>query len=104
MTLRGTVHLGRIELDSGSSLPEGTRVRIQATPRKRGASSRSKAVRGTRKVRSKTAIPGSDPAFRLHELAVKTGIRDLAEQHDHYIYGTPKRPAPRKSKPRRKTA
>jgi hypothetical protein len=25
------------------------------------------------------------------EIAVNTGITDFAEQHDHYLYGTPKR-------------
>ncbi|MFN2456069.1 MAG: antitoxin family protein [Pyrinomonadaceae bacterium] len=27
----------------------------------------------------------------LGRCAVDTGIQDLAEQHDHYLYGTPKR-------------
>jgi hypothetical protein len=27
----------------------------------------------------------------LLEFSVETGIDDLAEQHDHYLYGTPKR-------------
>lgn len=27
----------------------------------------------------------------LLDLGVDTGITDLAEQHDHYLYGTPKR-------------
>jgi len=34
---------------------------------------------------------GEDPADRIFELAVETGVPDLAEQHDHYVYGTPKR-------------
>ena len=25
--------------------------------------------------------------YRFHELAIDTGITDLAEQHDHYLYG-----------------
>jgi len=33
----------------------------------------------------------SDPAFDLAALAVKTGLADLATEHDHYLYGTPKR-------------
>lgn len=33
----------------------------------------------------------SDAAFDLASLAVKTGIPDLAAEHDHYLYGTPKR-------------
>ncbi len=32
----------------------------------------------------------SDSAFDLASLAVKTGISDLATEHDHYLYGTPK--------------
>lgn len=27
----------------------------------------------------------------IDEYAVETGISDLAENHDHYLYGTPKR-------------
>lgn len=33
----------------------------------------------------------SDAAFDLASLAVKTGIPDLAAEHDHYLHGTPKR-------------
>lgn len=33
----------------------------------------------------------SDSAFDLASLAVKTGIPDLATEHDYYLYGTPKR-------------
>ena len=32
-----------------------------------------------------------DPAFALADLAIETGISDLAREHDHYLYGTPKR-------------
>lgn len=32
---------------------------------------------------------GPDSAFDLSSLAVKTGIPDLATEHDHYLYGTP---------------
>jgi predicted DNA-binding antitoxin AbrB/MazE fold protein len=31
------------------------------------------------------------PLVWLGEHSVSTGITDAAEQHDHYIYGTPKR-------------
>lgn len=27
----------------------------------------------------------------IDEYAIETGIEDLAENHDHYLYGTPKR-------------
>lgn len=32
-----------------------------------------------------------DPAFNLSFLSVKTGIKDLASEHDFYLYGKPKR-------------
>jgi hypothetical protein len=32
-----------------------------------------------------------DPAYGISSLAVDTGIEDLAIEHDHYLYGTPKR-------------
>lgn len=28
-----------------------------------------------------------DRLFALHELAIETGIKDLAQNHDHYLYG-----------------
>lgn len=31
-----------------------------------------------------------DPAETIHELAVDTGISDLAENIDYYLYGLPK--------------
>ena len=34
---------------------------------------------------------GKSRLLELHKYAVDTGIGDLAEQHDHYLYGTPKR-------------
>lgn len=33
----------------------------------------------------------TDSAFDLASLAVKTGIKDLATNHDHYLYGMPKK-------------
>ncbi len=33
------------------------------------------------------------PLYSIHSLAVKTGIPDLAHQHDHYLYGLEKRDA-----------
>lgn len=32
-----------------------------------------------------------DPAFDISSLAVATDIPDLATEHDHYLYGLPKR-------------
>ena len=33
---------------------------------------------------------GKDPLLDLKKIAVKTGIKDLAEHHDHYLYGVTK--------------
>jgi hypothetical protein len=33
---------------------------------------------------------GKDPLFDLKNIAVETGIEDLAEHHDHYLYGASK--------------
>jgi hypothetical protein len=33
------------------------------------------------------------PLYRAHTAAVRTGISDLAHQHDHYLYGLDKRDA-----------
>ncbi|MBI3815738.1 MAG: hypothetical protein HY279_14880 [Nitrospinae bacterium] len=33
---------------------------------------------------------GKDPLFGLKDIAVETWIKDLAEHHDHYLYGVPK--------------
>lgn len=27
------------------------------------------------------------PLYRVHEHAIATGVTDLAERHDHYLYG-----------------
>ena len=33
------------------------------------------------------------PLYGIHAIAVRTGIPDLAHQHDHYLYGIEKRDA-----------
>jgi hypothetical protein len=33
------------------------------------------------------------PLYRVYAAAVRTGIPDLAHQHDHYLYGLDKRDA-----------
>jgi hypothetical protein len=30
------------------------------------------------------------PLYRVHEYAISTGVSDLAEQHNHYLYGVAK--------------
>jgi hypothetical protein len=67
MTYRGTVREGKVELEPGVTLRDGTLVRVEPL------------------------TPEDDPAYGLADEAVSTGIRDLSEQHDHYAHGTPKR-------------
>lgn len=71
MTYRGRVHGGVVVIDDGATLPEGTAVTIEAP-----------AV-----IPAETA---DDPLYRLAELAVATGVPDLAVNIDHYLYGHPK--------------
>jgi hypothetical protein len=35
--------------------------------------------------------PATEAFGRVLEMAEDMGIEDLSEQHDHYLYGTPKR-------------
>ncbi len=71
MELEGVVHNGVIVPDDATALPEGTRVCISP------AGHEKPRPFGERFARFKGAVPGL-PA-------------DLAEQHDHYRLGTPKR-------------
>jgi hypothetical protein len=72
MTFRGTVHDGKVLFDGDAALPEGTRVDIRP-------------VRAVKKKAKKKGLA------RLARHAVHTGITDLTDEHDHYVYGTPKR-------------
>ena len=67
----GVVHNGVIVLDDATALPDGTRVRINVSPVEEQKSF------GERFAKFEGVLPG---------LPV-----DLAEQHDHYRLGTPKR-------------
>lgn len=80
-TYRGKVENGKIVFDGPNPLPEGTRVLV--TP---------DAAQATR---TPNGSGGVDPVYRLGDDAVDGGIPDLSAEHDHYIYGTPKR-GPRK--------
>ena len=71
MELEGVVHNGVIVPDDATALPEGTRVRISPAPQEKPMPF------GERFAQFKGAVPGL-PA-------------DLAQQHDHYRLGMPKR-------------
>ena len=74
MTYHGRVENGTIIVDPGVELPEGAQVRIELDVPEQLRPS-----------------PTRDPLFRMTDLAVDTGIPDLATNADHYLYGHPKR-------------
>ena len=77
MVYHGYVKDGRIELDNGGPLPEGVQVRIELVEPE---------------TRSDAAF--HEPLGRklLRHAGTATGLpADMSSNHDHYLYGTPKR-------------
>lgn len=70
MVYHGHVKNGEIVLDSDVDLPDGAEVRIELT--------------------SAEPQREREPLLRMTDLAVETGIPDLATNIDHYLYGHPK--------------
>jgi len=75
MTLRGTVVNGGIVLDKPLQVPEGTRVQVTVWEESHVDGESKQALAGLLKY-----------AGCMNDLPA-----DFAEQHDHYIHGTPKR-------------
>ena len=77
MVYRGFVRNGRVELDNGGALPEGAELRIELLDPVKPF-----------------AVPSAEPLGRrlLKHAGTATGLpADMSTQHDHYLYGTPKR-------------
>jgi hypothetical protein len=70
MSITATVEKDTIKLPEGVHLEDGTQVLILPQPRERS----SNAQRWAKYIG-----------------CVETGIGDLAENHDHYLYGLPKK-------------
>lgn len=70
MVYHGRVKNGAIVLDPDVDLPDGVEVRIELT--------------------STEPLREREPLLRMTDLAVETGIPDLATNIDHYLYGHPK--------------
>jgi hypothetical protein len=68
MTLTGVVQNGKIELDGGTTLPDGTRVKVVPEPAQ------------------PTLLGLLDLAGQLDDLPA-----DFSAEHDHYIHGAPRR-------------
>jgi len=73
MTYRGTVKGNVVVLEPGAELPDGTLVHVE-----------------TGALGGNGSVAGRDDLFRMGELAMETGIPDLALNVDHYLYGHPK--------------
>lgn len=73
MSFEGTVHGGVVVLEPGVELPEGTTVRVEPI---------SEPLDELK--------PKVFDIFQMGDLAVDTGIPDLATNIDHYLYGHPK--------------
>jgi hypothetical protein len=73
MVYRGRVRGGVIVLDAPAQIPEGTVVNVETIP----------AVESP-------GHPADDPFYHMDELAVETGVSDLATNIDHYLYGHPR--------------
>ena len=74
MVYRGRVQNGVVVIEEGGGLPglpEGTVVAIEP-------------------IEHRKPMVGDDPVYKLGDLAIATGIPDLAINIDHYLYGHPK--------------
>jgi hypothetical protein len=91
VTFRGQVRNGTVVLDDPSALPDGTPVTVR--PLKPKAPERRAGRNGSRR--------GARQPTLLERLAPVVGkakhlARDMAENHDHYLYGVAKRPSRKK--------
>jgi hypothetical protein len=84
MVYLGTVKDGKVIPEPGARLVEGSTVRIEP-------------VETT--AQAPAATGGDDPADDLARFAVRTGIKDLAENHDHYCSGAPLSPSNTNGRP-----
>ena len=75
MVYQGTVQNGVIVFEPGVQLPEGAPVRVELV---------------NEQPLDQALSPEEDALMRMSELAVDTGIPDLAVNIDHYLYGHPK--------------
>jgi hypothetical protein len=76
MVYQGTVHNGVVVLPNGVELPEGAPVRVELLQKDEPAQ----------------ALTAADEILLdMADLAIDTGIPDLAANIDHYLYGHPKK-------------
>jgi hypothetical protein len=71
MVYRGRIKDGVAVLEGDARLPDGTLVEVSP-------------------VEPEPTSVEDDPFYRIYELAEPSGIPDLAQNIDHYLYGHPK--------------
>jgi hypothetical protein len=76
MVYRGIVKDGVVVLKEGAKLPDGTEVRIEPVARNEGVTAEGPTL----------AEQFADVIGAVPELP-----SDMADQHDHYLHGAPKR-------------
>lgn len=76
MSFIATVEKGTIKLPPGVHLPDGTQVTIEPTQPYPAESAKRKTFA---------------ERYAKYIGCVNTGLGDLADNHDHYLHGTPKR-------------
>jgi hypothetical protein len=76
MEITGVVSNGTVVFDSPINIPDGTKVSIRVLGQIERASTTSSSL-GKRLLKHAATVAGLPS--------------DLAEQHDHYLHGTPKR-------------
>ena len=80
--LKAIYEKGILRLETTLPLPEGAEVDVTVTTHEADNVEPSQGIED----QSWDALNQL-----LAECAIDTGVSDLARQHDHYIYGTPKR-------------
>lgn len=83
MVIRGKVKKGKVQLAKPLPLPDGTEVEVRAV--------KKPAKKPVKKPKPKAKPMSFAERYRSIIGIAKNLPRDFAEQHDHYLYGTPKR-------------
>jgi hypothetical protein len=81
MTLRGRIKNGGVVFDEPPPLPEGTEVLVQAVGEPAGTGDRA----------AQASTPTLYERYKGFIGAAEGLPEDFADEHDHYIHGTPKR-------------
>lgn len=82
MAVRGTIKKGKVVLDDPTALPEGTEVEVRPVKKRKSTPKARKAKQAPRSL-----------ADRLRSVTGKAVNLppDASVNHDHYLYGLPKR-------------